>query len=150
MQYDSCYTPLCPRCNTCTLWHKALEQVAAGARQLTITNPKIIEEAGGYDHCPLYHEYKLRRFARGLVWTYREMTLAQLEDIHHALISHFGYSKVVRMRCGYEVISPDEQAFIAGVFEALAPGNEPEYKTFEEHHVKPPRIEGKAAYKLLK
>lgn len=150
MEYNSCYTPLCPRRETCTLWLSALVSIDKGATQLSITNPKIIEEAGGYDHCPLYHEHKLRQFARGLIWTYREMTVAQQEEVHAALISHFGYSTTVRMRCGYEAIGPEEQATIAGLFESLAPGVEPRYKGFEEHYIKPPRIEGKAARKLLK
>lgn len=150
MDYDSCYTPQCPKREACTLWHNALQRLQEGATQLNITNPKLIEEAGGYEYCPLHQEHKLRSFARALVWTYREMTLDQLERVHAALISHFGYSKVVRMRCGYEAISPEEQATIAGIFEAVAPGSKPQYKGFEEHYTKPRRVEGKAAHKLLK
>ena len=51
MENNSCYTPLCPRRETCTLWLNALVSIDKGATQLCITNPKIIEEAGGYDHC---------------------------------------------------------------------------------------------------
>lgn len=149
MDYYNCYSPLCPRRETCILWLNALECVERGENLLCVINPKILEAAGGYDHCPLYYEYKLRQFARGLIWTYRELTVAQLEDLHSALISHFGYSTIVRMRCGYEAISPKEQATIASIFEAWAPGVKPQYKGFEEHYVKPPKVEGRAAHKLL-
>ena len=96
MDYYNCYSPLCPRRETCILWLNALECVERGENLLCVINPKILEAAGGYDHCPLYYEYKLRQFARGLIWSYREITIAQLEDLHSALISHFGYSTIVR------------------------------------------------------
>lgn len=54
------------------------------------------------------------------------------------------------MRCGYEAISPEEQGFIAKTFATYASTVEPRYQTYEEHYVKPPRIEGRAAHKLLK
>ncbi|OWR77998.1 DUF6078 family protein [Porphyromonas gingivalis] len=151
MQKNSCYTPLCPRRETCLLWFNALECIDKGATQISITNPKIIQEAGGYDHCPLYYKYKLRQFARGLIWTYQELTVAQQQQIHEALNTHFGYSSMVRMRCGYEAIDPDEQATIASIFEAVAPGViKPRYRSFEEHYIKPPRVEGRAARKLIR
>jgi len=71
---------------------------------LGVVNPKTIQEAGGYDHCPLFYEYKLRRFARGFVWFYPDLTLSQLHELHDELFGTFGYSKIVRMRCGYEAI----------------------------------------------
>ena len=150
MDYDTCYTPLCPRRETCTLWRNALASMDRGEMLLSVMNPKIIEEAGGYDHCPLFLEHKLRRFARGFVWIYRELTVSQLDDLHDELIRTFGYSTMVRMRCGYEAIGSEEQEVIAAIFEEIAPGVEPEYKGFEEHYVKPPRVEGKAVRKLLR
>ena len=116
---------------------------------LGVVNPKVIQEAGGYDHCPFFYEYKLRRFARGFVWSYPDLTLSQLHELHDELIGTFGYSNIVRMRCGYEAISPEEQELIASIFEDVAPSVTPEYKGFEEHYVKPPRAEGKATRKLL-
>lgn len=123
MDYNNCYSPLCPRRETCILWLNALECVERGENLLCVINPKILEAAGGYDHCPLYYEYKLRQFARGLIWMYRELTVAQQEDLHSALISHFGYSTIVRMRCGYEAISPKEQATIASMRHGLLGSN---------------------------
>lgn len=150
MEYDSCYTPQCPSKETCTLWLNALKAMEEGHITLGVTNPKLIEQAGGYDHCPQYHEHKLRRYARGLVWTYREMTVGQLEKLHSTLTQHFGYSNIVRMRCGYEAISPEDQNTIASIFAQVAPGHEPQYKSFEEHYVKPHRVEGRAAHRLIK
>lgn len=150
METNTCYTPLCPRRESCTLWRNALECIDRGTMFLGVVNPKTIQEAGGYDHCPLFYEYKLRRFARGFVWSYPDLTLSQLHELHDELFGTFGYSKIVRMRCGYEAISPEEQEPIASIFEDLAPSVTPEYKGFEEHYTKPPRVEGKAARKLLK
>lgn len=150
MQHDSCYTPQCPRRETCSLWRNALDAIEAGQALVSVTNPRLIEQAGGYDHCPLYYEYKLRRYARGLVWRYRQMSIGQLDALHEALTKHFGYSNLVRIRCGYEVLSPEEQGQIAAIFARVAPGHEPEYKRFEEHYTKPPRIEGRAVHELGK
>ena len=75
MDYYNCYSPLCPWRETCILWLNALERVERGENLLCVINPKILEAAGGYDHCPLYYEYKLRQFARGLIWSYREITI---------------------------------------------------------------------------
>lgn len=150
MEHYNCYTPQCPRREVCTLWHNALQAIEQKPLQLSITNPRLIEEAGGYEHCPLFHEYKLRSFARGLVWRYREMTVSQLEEIQQALNQHFGYSKMVRLRCGYEAIDPEEQAVIANIFAQIVPDVSPRYKRFEEHYTKPPRVEGRAAHKYLK
>lgn len=150
MQYDSCYTPQCPRRETCTLWHNALKAIEADQPLVSVANPRLIERAGGYDHCPQYYEYKLRRYARGLVWRYRAMTVGQLEELHEALTRHFGRSNLVRLRCGYEAISPEAQGQIADIFERIAPGHAPEYKSFEEHYIKPPRIEGRAVHRLRK
>lgn len=52
MENNSCYTPLCPRRETCTLWLNALASIDKGATQLCITNPKIIEEAGATTIAP--------------------------------------------------------------------------------------------------
>lgn len=43
------------------------------------------------------------------------------------------------MRRGDEVISPEDQGYIRKVFAELAQGVEPEFMSFEEHYVKPPR-----------
>lgn len=147
---DNCYNTQCPRRENCTLWHKALAAIEEGLLCLGFTNPRLIEEAGGYERCPRYYEYKLRRYARGLVWRYREMSVAQLEALHAALERRFGRSNIVRMRCGYEAIGPEEQAVIAGIFSQVAPGHEPQYKGFEEHYIKPRRVEGKAVHRLMK
>lgn len=150
MEHASCYTPQCTQREHCTLWHNALVEVEHSNSLLTITNPQLIERAGGYDHCPNYHEHKLRRYARRLVWRYDDMTLGQKRQIESQLNAHFGKNAVIRMRCGYEAISPEEQGFIAETFAAYAPAVEPQYVTYEEHYTKPPRIEGRAAHKLLK
>ena len=52
MDYYNCYSPLCPRRETCILWLNALECVERGENLLCVINPKILEAAGGYDHCP--------------------------------------------------------------------------------------------------
>ncbi|WP_238296467.1 DUF6078 family protein [Porphyromonas uenonis] len=106
--------------------------------------------AGGYDHCPNYYEHKLRRYARGLVWSYDDLTLAQWRQIQTQLNRQFGYSEMKRIRHGYVALSPEEQGVIAQIFTTIAPGSEPQYVTYEEHYTKPPRIEGRAAHKLLK
>ncbi|MBR8763791.1 hypothetical protein IX335_001009 [Porphyromonas levii] len=149
MEHFSCYTPNCPRRESCTLWQNALLEIEHEAKLLSLTNPRLIEKAGGYDHCPNYHEYKLRRFARGLVWTYDDLTIAQWRDIRSELSAHFSKSAITRMRCGYEAISPEEQELIAHIFDSAAPGSKPRYITYEEHYTKPPRVEGKAAHELL-
>ena len=149
MVYGNCYTPDCPKRETCALWINALAEIEQKARLLSFTNPALIEEAGGFENCPNYHEHKLRRFARGLAWQYDDLTLAQWKKVKADLSAHFGYSYVVKMRCGYEAISPEEQAEIAQIFDNVAPGHAPHYTTFEEHYFKPPRVEGKEAKKLL-
>lgn len=63
METNTCYPPW----ESCTLWRNALERIDRGTMFLDVVNPKVIQEAGGYDHCPLFYEYKLRRFARGFV-----------------------------------------------------------------------------------
>lgn len=150
MEHTSCYNPACVKRTTCTLWHNALAHLKQGDLLLTVTNPTIIEASGGYEHCPLYHEHKLRQFARGLIWKYPAMTLKQTSDLHDELISRYGYSSIVRMRCGYEAISPDQQAEIEEIFHEVAPGFNPQYKSFEAYYTKPPRVEGKAAHKYIK
>lgn len=148
MDYDNCYTPQCPRRETCTLWHNALKMLEKKPMQIQITNPILIQEAGGYEHCPLYYELKIRRFARGLVWKYPDLTGRQLDQIHAELTDLFGYSKVVRLRCGYEVLTPEEQEAIAHLWQSIAPGHAPQYRAFEEHYIKPRRVEGKASRKI--
>lgn len=150
MEHTSCYAPQCIKRATCTLWHNALTHLKQGVPLLTITNPTLIEASGGYEHCPLYHEHKLRQFARALIWKYPEMTLEQTSNLHDKLISHFGYSNIVRMRCGYEAITPEQQAKIEAIFHEVAPGFKPHYKSFEVRYTKPPRVEGKAVHKLIK
>ena len=117
---------------------------------LGLINPYVIEASGGYDHCPMWYEYKLRRYARGLVWSYPDMTVKQLEAVRRDIERTFGHSNTVCMRCGYVAISLDEQAEIANIFAEHAPGHEPRYRAFEEHYVRPQRVEGKAARRLTK
>ena len=150
MEHNSCYTPQCTRREHCTLWHNALVEVEHSNSLLTITNPQLIERAGGYDHCPNYYEHKLRRYARGLVWSYDDLTPAQWRQIQTQLNRQLGYSEMKRIRHGYVALSPEEQGVIAEIFTTIAPGSEPRYITYEEHYTKPPRIEGRAAHKLLK
>lgn len=150
MEHASCYTPRCTRREQCTLWHNALSEVEHGNSLLTITNPQLIDKAGGYDHCPNYYEYKLRRYARGLVWSYDDLTLAQWRQVQTQLNRQFGYSEMKRIRHGYVALSPEEQGVIAEIFTRIAPGSTPQYITYEEHYAKPPRVEGRAAHKLLK
>ena len=150
MEHNSCYTPQCTRREQCTLWHNALVEVEHGNSLLTITNPQLIDKAGGYDHCPNYYEHKLRRYARGLVWSYDDLTLAQWRQIQTQLNRQFGYSEMKRIRHGYVALSPEEQGVIAETFTRIAPSSAPQYITYEEHYVKPPRVEGRAAHKLLK
>ena len=150
MEHASCYTPQCTRREQCTLWHNALKEVEHGDSLLTITNPQLIDKAGGYDHCPNYYEYKLRRYARGLVWSYDDLTLAQWRQVQAQLNRQFGYSEMKRIRHGYVALSPEEQGVIAEIFTRIAPGSAPQYITYEEHYAKPPRVEGRAAHKLLK
>ena len=150
MEHASCYTPQCTRREQCTLWHNALKEVEHGDSLLTITNPQLIDKAGGYDHCPNYYEYKLRRYARGLVWRYDDLTLAQWRQVQAQLNRQFGYSEMKRIRHGYVALSPEEQGVIAEIFTRIAPGSAPQYITYEEHYAKPPRVEGRAVHKLLK
>ena len=139
MEYDSCYTPQCPRHEACTLWHNALRAMEEGRSFLGVANPQRIEQAGGYDHCPEYHKWELRRFARGMCWHYGRLTGDAQAAIHQTLEKHFGRSLMGRMRRGDEVISPEEQEYIRTVFAEQAQGVEPELLAFEEHYIKPPR-----------
>lgn len=150
MEHENCYNPQCPRRETCTLWHNALLAIEEERMHLGLVNPLLVEAAGGYDHCPQWHEYKLRRYARGLVWSYPDMTIKQLDAVRHEIERAFGRSNTVRMRCGYVAISPEEQGVIANIFAECAPGHEPRYQAFEEHYVRPQRVEGKAVRRLLK
>lgn len=149
--HETCHSPLCSRRETCTLWFNAIEAIEKGDTLLSVVNPKIIDEAGGYDHCPPLPRIQAQTFCTrthlGLSRNDRNPTPPSPQ---RALIGHFGYSAIVRLRCGYDAISPEEQAAITLLFERLAPGIEPRYKAFEEHYLKPPRVEGKAAHKLLK
>lgn len=104
-----------------------------------VANPQRIEKAGGYDHCPAFHRWELRQFARGMRWRYGALTGDAQAAIHQTLESHFGHALMGRMRRGDEVISPEEQAYIRKVFAQLGQGVEPEFKGFEAHYVKPPR-----------
>lgn len=45
MDYYNCYSPLCPRRETCILWLNALECVERGENLLCVINPKILEAA---------------------------------------------------------------------------------------------------------
>lgn len=139
MEYDICYTPQCPRHEECTLWHNARREMEQERFFLSIANPRIIEKAGGYDHCPVFHRWELRRFARGMRWRYGALTSDAQDAIHERLESHFGYALIGRMRRGDEVISPDDQAYIRKVFAEAGQGVEPEFLAFEEHYIKPPR-----------
>ena len=139
MEYDSCYAPQCPRREECTLWHNAQREMSTGTFFLGVANPQLIEQAGGYDHCPEYYRWELRRFARGMRWRYGALTGDAQEEIHERLEGYFGRSLMGRMRRGDEVISPDAQEYIRSVFAELAGGIEPEFLSFEEHYIKPPR-----------
>ena len=74
MDKYSCYMPQCPRRESCTLWHIAQQEIAEEYVFLSVTNPQLIEQAGGYSQCPKYYEWKLRRFARGMRWRYGTLT----------------------------------------------------------------------------
>lgn len=116
---------------------------------LGVTNPQLIEQLGGYDHCPRFYEWRLRQFARFLVWNYPDLTGRQWQAIKYDLVSAFSENTLKRFRNGYEAISPGEQERIAEVFARHSPDVRPRYKRTEEHYLKPPRIEGKEARKLL-
>lgn len=139
MDYNSCYAPQCPRREQCTLWHNAQREMAEGLAFINITNPQRIAQAGGYNHCPEFHLWQLRRFARGMRWRYGALTGDAQAEIHDRLETHFGRSLMGRMHRGDVVISPEEQAYIRSVFAEVAPGVEPVFLAFEEHYVKPPR-----------
>lgn len=149
MEHSTCYTPQCSRRESCTLWHNAQASIQQGAIYLSVVNPQIIEKAGGYESCPSYYEHKLRRYARGLIWSYDELTIAQWRTLKAELNAHFGYHNMVRMRCGYEAISPEDQERIADIFARVAAHSSPRYRSYEEHYIKPPRVEGKAVHKLM-
>lgn len=140
MEYNSCYTPGCPRREECTLWHNALQKIEENLIFIDVTNPKLIEKAGGYDLCPQFHRWELRRYARGMRWRYGMLSGDAQQAIHEELESHFGYALIGRMRRGDEVISPEDQAYIKDVFARYAEGVEPEFTDFEMHYVKPPRL----------
>lgn len=139
MDKYSCYMPQCPRRESCTLWHIAQQEIAEEYVFLSVTNPQLIEQAGGYSQCPKYYEWKLRRFARGMRWRYGTLTGNAEAEIHERLKDAFGFTQIGRMRRGDVVISPEEQAQIREIFEEVAPGAEPEFIAFEEHYIKPPR-----------
>ncbi len=139
MEYDSCYTPQCPRCEECTLWHNAQRALTEDLAFLGVANPQRIEKAGGYDHCPAFHQWELRQFARGMRWHYGALTGDTQAAIHQTLENHFGHALMGRMRRGDEVISPEDQAYIRKVFTQFGQGVEPVFKSFEAHYVKPPR-----------
>ena len=139
MEYNSCYAPHCPRREECTLWHNAQREMEKEIVFLGVTNPQLIEKAGGYDHCPEFHRWELRRFARGMRWRYGALTGDAQEAIHQTLEWHFGHALMGRMRRGDEVISPKDQEYIRKVFAEMAQGVEPEFMAFEEHYVNPPR-----------
>lgn len=147
-EFDSCYHTACPKREGCTLWHNAQEGLEGARSFVSLVNPRLIERVGGYEHCPMYHEYKLRRFARGLIWRYNELTIGQHAEIHTAILDHFGKATTNRYRFGYEAISPECQQSIEDIFERLAPGHKPQYRSYEEHYIKPARVEGKAARKI--
>ena len=139
MEQNSCYAPQCPRREQCTLWHMALQEIDRDAMLLSLVNPRLIERAGGYDHCPAFYEHKLRRYARGMRWRYGALTGDTQDAIHERLERHFGRSLMARMRRGDEVISPEDQTYIRKLFAEMAPEVEPEFLAYEEHYVKPPR-----------
>lgn len=139
MDYLSCYMPQCPRREQCTLWHNAITYMDEGATMLQVTSPRIIEEAGGFDHCPHYYEWRLRRFARGMQWRYGALTGDQQDAIQRELKMRFGYSLVGRMRRGDEVISPEQQEEIRAIFARHSDTVEPHFESFEMHYIKPPR-----------
>lgn len=140
MEYNSCYTPQCPRRENCTLWHNAKEWIAQGRISIEITNPQLIEQAGGYEHCPQYHQWLLRRYARGMRWKYGALTGDAQHAIHRELQEHFGQALIGRMRRGDEVISPEEQDYIRSVFARHAKDVEPEFTSYEMHYIKPSRL----------
>lgn len=122
MDYNSCYAPQCPRREQCTLWHNAQREMAEGLAFINVTNPQRIAQAGGYNHCPEFHLWQLRRFARGMRWRYGALTGDAQAEIHDRLETHFGRSLMGRMHRGDVVISPEEQAYIRSVFAEVAPG----------------------------
>lgn len=139
MVHNSCYAPECPRREDCTLWHLAQKAIEQGQLCIEVTNPKLIEAAGGYDHCPAYYEWRERRYARGMRWRYGALTGDVQAEIHRRLEQHFGKSLMGRMRRGDEVIGPEEQEYIRTLFAQLAPDVEPEFLAYEMHYVKPRR-----------
>lgn len=136
---DTCYTPACPRRETCHRWHLALEAIERGDFFLYTVNPEAISKAGGFEACPLYYEHRKRRYARGLRWKYGELTGNQQTAIHEELTWHFGYSRIGRIRRGDEVISPEEQEEIRQIFARYSKDVTPEYLGFEEHYTAPRR-----------
>lgn len=139
MEYNSCYAPHCPRREECTLWHNAQKEMEQGCVFVSLVNPKLIEEAGGYEHCPEFYQWQERQFARGMRWRYGSLTGDAQTAIHTDLTRHFGYALIGRMRRGDEVISPEDQEIIRVIFARHAAGVEPEFKSFEMHYIKPPR-----------
>lgn len=139
MENNSCYAPQCPRREECTLWHNAGREIEEGRITLGVTNPQLIEQAGGYEHCPEFHQWKLRRYARGMRWQYGALTGDAQAEIQQTLEDYFGRSLMGRMRRGDEVISPESQDYIRSVFAQIAPDVEPEFLSYEEHYCKPPR-----------
>lgn len=96
MEYNSYYKPRCPRREECTLWHNAEKQIAEGTTFLEVVNPEVMATAGGYDHCPEFHQWVLRRYARGMQWHYGVLTGDAEVAIHRTLEEHFGRSLIGR------------------------------------------------------
>lgn len=136
---QTCYATLCPRREECTLWHNALFEMEKGYHFLQIISPKVIESAGGYDHCPHFFRWELRTYARGLHWHYGGLTGDAEDAIHRRLEEHFGPSLAGRIRRGDEVVSPEDQAYIRDLFAEFSSTVRPEYRSFEQHYNKPPR-----------
>ena len=110
--YLVCFIDGCPLHKTCLRW-----VVGQYANQQTIAytaiNPR--NPMMGNDSCPKYREMVRVKMKRGMTQFYHEMPGFMERDIRNSLIAHFGRTRYFQMRKGEQLITPEDQQFIAQV-----------------------------------
>ncbi len=109
--YLLCFNDACPLADGC-LHRLAARCGKQRSAVVTAVNPAVCHGEG----CPYHRPNHIVTMAYGMKNSFHDVKADDIAALRNALIRHFGHGSYYVRRNGTRPITPDEQAYIAGVF----------------------------------
>jgi hypothetical protein len=123
--YLLCFNDKCPLADSCL--HRLAEQSGQQKDDLVwAVNPNRNSE----ENCKYYQENKVVSMAYGMTDSFHDVKADDIANLRNTLISHFGRGSYYLRRNGKRPITPEEQRYIARVFQRF--GYEVSFDRMEE------------------